>query len=421
MPSGAVDVVEGALERVQRACGTKKHADIVDAIDAVRATTRDGTFEWLGTTGAATTTSGRGDALREAQMDVVLPPLRAAMESGSASVIAAALGAVQVLISRGLVEGRATLAGGTPERFESTSDASGRVEAAADVDARDDGDVASDAIAASREEDESEPSGARNHAGEIVDAICGAAEVRDEAVELQVLKSILTAVSSRAFEVHDRALLRVVRTCYNIYLSSKSEVNQNTAKATLTQMLTTVFHRLEADDPHASAPTIVVADLLRPIGSDAEVDGVTAMSAAVQSFVNKVTTDMNSVGSFNYFSDPDAVVKSDAIEHAITEGEFDNDTAPMTPNAMTQSLDAFSPGAMTPARATGTTEQASELETDAFLVFRSLCKLSKKPRLRSQRCCARSKQSVVAAVAQNYHRKRRGCVFFELAFRRRHA
>ena len=381
MPSGAVDVVEGALERVQRACGTKKHAAIIDAIDAVRAMTRDGTFESLGTkasTTTTTTTSGRGDALREAQMDVVLPPLRAAMDSGSASVIAAALGAVQVLISRGLVEGRATLAGGTLERFESTSDAAGRAEAVADVDARDDGDVASDTVAASRERDESEPSGARNHAGEIVDAICGAAEVRDEAVELQVLKSILTAVSSRTFEVHDRALLRVVRTCYNIYLSSKSEVNQNTAKATLTQMLTTVFHRLEADDPHASAPTIVVADLLRPIGSEAEVDGVTAMSAAVQSFVNKVTTDMNSVGSFNYFSDPDAVVKSDAIEHEITESEFDNDTAPMTPNAVTQSLDAFSPGAMTPARTSGT-EQASELETDAFLVFRSLCKLSKKP------------------------------------------
>ena len=48
MPSGAVDVVEGALERVQRACGTKKHAAIIDAIDAVRAMTRDGTFESLG-------------------------------------------------------------------------------------------------------------------------------------------------------------------------------------------------------------------------------------------------------------------------------------------------------------------------------------------------------------------------------------
>jgi len=153
MPSGAVDVVEGALERVQRACGTKKHAAIIDAIDAVRAMTRDGTFESLGTkasTTTTTTTSGRGDALREAQMDVVLPPLRAAMDSGSASVIAAALGAVQVLISRGLVEGRATLAGGTLERFESTSDAAGRAEAVADVDARDDGDVASDTVAASR-------------------------------------------------------------------------------------------------------------------------------------------------------------------------------------------------------------------------------------------------------------------------------
>ena len=179
MPSGAVDVVEGALERVQRACGTKKHAAIIDAIDAVRAMTRDGTFESLGTKASTTTTttSGRGDALREAQMDVVLPPLRAAMDSGSASVIAAALGAVQVLISRGLVEGRATLAGGTLERLESTSDAAGRAEAVADVDARDDGDVASDTVAASRERDESEPSGARNHAGEIVDAICGAAEV----------------------------------------------------------------------------------------------------------------------------------------------------------------------------------------------------------------------------------------------------
>jgi hypothetical protein len=36
------------------------------------------------------------------------------------------------------------------------------------------------------------------------------------------------------------------------------------AKASLTQMLTVVFHRLEADSAEAPAPTIVVADLLRP-------------------------------------------------------------------------------------------------------------------------------------------------------------
>ncbi len=39
-----------------------------------------------------------------------------------------------------------------------------------------------------------------------------------------------------------------MRTCYNIYLTSRSDVNQTTAKATLTQMLNVVFQRMEADD-----------------------------------------------------------------------------------------------------------------------------------------------------------------------------
>jgi brefeldin A-inhibited guanine nucleotide-exchange protein len=41
---------------------------------------------------------------------------------------------------------------------------------------------------------------------------------------MQVLKGLLTAVSSKTFRVHGRALLRAVRTCYNIFLGSKSEV-----------------------------------------------------------------------------------------------------------------------------------------------------------------------------------------------------
>jgi brefeldin A-inhibited guanine nucleotide-exchange protein len=45
-----------------------------------------------------------------------------------------------------------------------------------------------------------------------------------------------------------QALLLAVRTCYNIYLMSRNEVNQTTAKASLTQMLNVVFQRLEADD-----------------------------------------------------------------------------------------------------------------------------------------------------------------------------
>jgi len=36
-----------------------------------------------------------------------------------------------------------------------------------------------------------------------------------------------------------------VRTCYDIYLSSKNLVNQTTARATLTQMLNVIFARME--------------------------------------------------------------------------------------------------------------------------------------------------------------------------------
>ena len=43
-----------------------------------------------------------------------------------------------------------------------------------------------------------------------------------------------------------QALLLTVRTCYNIFLMSRSTVNQTTAKATLTQMLNCVFQRMES-------------------------------------------------------------------------------------------------------------------------------------------------------------------------------
>ncbi len=45
-----------------------------------------------------------------------------------------------------------------------------------------------------------------------------------------------------------QALLLAVRTCYNIHLVSRSDVNQTTARATLSQMLNVVFQRMEADD-----------------------------------------------------------------------------------------------------------------------------------------------------------------------------
>jgi brefeldin A-inhibited guanine nucleotide-exchange protein len=80
-------------------------------------------------------------------------------------------------------------------------------------------------------------------------------------VELRLLKALLTAVTSPTLSVHGQALLLVVRACYNVYLTSRSEVNQTTAKATLTQMLNVVFQRMEAGSVHVVVPPIMVGAL----------------------------------------------------------------------------------------------------------------------------------------------------------------
>ncbi|XP_052777069.1 brefeldin A-inhibited guanine nucleotide-exchange protein 1-like isoform X4 [Mya arenaria] len=82
----------------------------------------------------------------------------------------------------------------------------------------------------------------------IVETVCGCFQgpQTDEGVQLQIIKALLTIVTSNTCEIHEGTVLHTVRTCYNIYLASKNLVNQTTAKATLTQMLNVIFMRMES-------------------------------------------------------------------------------------------------------------------------------------------------------------------------------
>uniref|UniRef100_L7M2N7 Putative brefeldin a-inhibited guanine nucleotide-exchange protein 1 n=1 Tax=Rhipicephalus pulchellus TaxID=72859 RepID=L7M2N7_RHIPC len=82
----------------------------------------------------------------------------------------------------------------------------------------------------------------------IVETICGCFQgpTTDDGVQLQIIKALLTVVTSQWCEVHEGSVLQPVRTCYNIYLASRNLVNQTTAIATLTQMLNVIFARMEA-------------------------------------------------------------------------------------------------------------------------------------------------------------------------------
>lgn len=82
----------------------------------------------------------------------------------------------------------------------------------------------------------------------ILNMVCSCVDNSSpDSTVLQVLKVLLTAVSSTKFRVHGEPLLGVIRICYNISLNSKSPINQATSKAMLTQMISIIFRRMETD------------------------------------------------------------------------------------------------------------------------------------------------------------------------------
>lgn len=48
--------------------------------------------------------------------------------------------------------------------------------------------------------------------------------------------------------MHEASLLLSVRSCFHIHLVSKNQINKTTAKASLVQMLSVVFQRMESLD-----------------------------------------------------------------------------------------------------------------------------------------------------------------------------
>uniref|UniRef100_A0A8C4MYD9 ADP ribosylation factor guanine nucleotide exchange factor 2 n=1 Tax=Equus asinus asinus TaxID=83772 RepID=A0A8C4MYD9_EQUAS len=168
----------------------------------------------------------------------------------------------------------------------------------------------------------------------IVETICNCFQgpQTDEGVQLQIIKALLTAVTSPHIEIHEGTILQTVRTCYNIYLASKNLINQTTAKATLTQMLNVIFTRMENQVVSGSSYQLLGAGhrpMLWTVPRVASVPGEDSLA-----FISPLP-----LNSLPWTDDGE----SDSQGHQVT-ARFSH-----------------------------------ILQKDAFLVFRSLCKLSMKP------------------------------------------
>ncbi|CAN4075419.1 unnamed protein product [Withania somnifera] len=110
---------------------------------------------------------------------------------------------------------------------------------------------------------------------DILNRVCGCVDnLSPDSTTLQVLKVLLTAVASTKFRVHGESLLGVIRVCYNIALNSKSPINQATSKAMLTQMLSIVFRRMEND--LAKDTSVASVEELQSFVGGADIKGLEA-------------------------------------------------------------------------------------------------------------------------------------------------
>ncbi|KAK4418757.1 Brefeldin A-inhibited guanine nucleotide-exchange protein 2 [Sesamum alatum] len=280
--------------------------------------------------------------------EIILSPLINALSSNYIKVAEPALDAVQKLIAHGYLHGEADPTGGPEAKLLS----------------------------------------------KLIDSACKCHDLGDENMELLVIKALLSAVTSVSLRIHGDCLLQVVKTCYDIYLSSKNMVNQTTAKASLVQMLVIVFRRMEADSSTVPLQPIVVAELMEPV-EKADVDG--SMTMFVQGFITRIMQDIDGVFSP---STPTGGVGSGVGAH---DGAFETKTSTVEGTNPADLLDSTDKD-MLDAKyweismyktalegrkgelADGEGERDDDLEVqignklkrDAFLVFRALCKLSMK-------------------------------------------
>ncbi|KAG8627086.1 hypothetical protein KVT40_004569 [Elsinoe batatas] len=232
-----------------------------------------------------------------------------------------------------------------------------------------------------------------------IDTICDCfqGEATPNEVQMQIIKSLLSAILNDKIVVHGAGLLKSVRQIYNIFLLSKSSPNQQIAQGTLTQMVGTVFERVKARLASKSARFNSSKSSLNS-GPYAD----PTMSPDTPLTAHPDMENRPSTSGAPSEADDDGASVTDAgdeepqstkmtLQTFETRKSFDDariaDNAPTMitrvrrQRASTRSVSGPEIPAITIGDSEESTEEDEEDEIyikDAFLVFRAMCKLSTK-------------------------------------------
>lgn len=177
-------------------------------------------------------------------------------------------------------------------------------------------------------------------------------------------------------------LLQAVRTCYDIYLSSKNLINQTTARATLTQMLNVIFTRMESQayettTTTASPTTISELSVVTTPANGTTTDSVDVpIDETVEKLGDETTEDIVKHVLNQIIDDAITIVesrrnKNDNDDNKSQSSEVAS-SIPRIPSQESMEVHSENDNIVT-------AKFTHILQKDAFLVFRALCKLSMKP------------------------------------------
>ncbi|XP_063931545.1 brefeldin A-inhibited guanine nucleotide-exchange protein 2-like isoform X2 [Zophobas morio] len=104
---------------------------------------------------------------------------------------------------------------------------------------------------------------------DVVYTICDCwLEERTEPLSLQVVKALLTAVTCAQSQLTSGSVLRAFQTCFDIFVASKSASVQTAAKATLTQILSSLLDKVKIEDKLVESK-IPTSSELKDLNADA--------------------------------------------------------------------------------------------------------------------------------------------------------
>ncbi|KAJ9630352.1 guanine nucleotide exchange protein for ADP-robosylation factor [Knufia peltigerae] len=239
------------------------------------------------------------------------------------------------------------------------------------------------------------PAVATNHTGgaetpplieRAIEAICDCFENEATAAEIQqqIIKSLLAAVLDDKIVVHGAGLLKAVRQIYNIFIYSKSSQNQQVAQGSLLQMIATVFERVRVRlDVKEARFREQVSKSEEALSGDASFENASlnGLNGHLDTPDQETPPQLSdtpvqapeklTLQSFENTKHLDDAVVADSAPTTVTRAKRDRKNT------------RSSSGPISRTSLQEDREEAEEDEDDiyikdAFLVFRSLCKLSQK-------------------------------------------